>query len=187
VVILAEEKNENENQNKQPEGSKKKIYLGLTPLHAIIGGLVIMAILTIITGYFATHKSIKVEKPEEKQHAEKTVEMGTMFPLEPFIVNLIDYNGRRYLKTTIELEIEGLAGEDKKKEGEGEGGANKELEKMVPFMRNIIINILSSKTFKDISSVEGKDSLRQEIAFRINNAMTKGKIKNVYFKEFVIQ
>lgn len=174
---------------------KKSFKLNIKPVYVIIGGLVLMSFITFLTGYFATHKSEKpVEKPKEVPAAqEEESSLGLLYPLETFVVNLIDYNGRRYLKATIELEIEedktGPKKEAKKEEGgHGKGGsANPELDKMVPYMRNIIINILSSKTFKDISSVEGKDSLRQEIAFRINGAMTKGKIKNVYFKEFVVQ
>jgi flagellar FliL protein len=47
--------------------------------------------------------------------------------------------------------------------------------------------ILPSKQFSDISSIEGKIALRDEIMGSINDFLTQGKITNIYFKEFVVQ
>jgi flagellar FliL protein len=47
--------------------------------------------------------------------------------------------------------------------------------------------ILPSKRFDDISSVEGKIALRDEILEKLNSLLKQGKITNIYFKEFVVQ
>lgn len=161
---MAEEEKDKTEEQQEDESPKKK---GIPKMIVIIvAGLVLMLIVTIVVGYFVTHK------PEPKPVDSFVI--GPMYSLDPFVVNLIDYNGRRYLKTEIDLELEN----DK---------MTAEIERKVPFIRNIIINVLSSKTFKDISSIEGKDSLRREIVYRVNRALSGGKVKNVYFKDFVVQ
>ena len=49
----------------------------------------------------------------------------------------------------------------------------------------IIIIIISSKTYAEISSREGKDALREEIKNQVNLFLTKGQIVNVFFTEFI--
>ncbi|MBE9594726.1 MAG: flagellar basal body-associated FliL family protein, partial [Proteobacteria bacterium] len=40
---------------------------------------------------------------------------------------------------------------------------------------------------KEIVGFEGKQRLRDEIAIRVNNYLSKGQITKVYFTEFIIQ
>ena len=51
----------------------------------------------------------------------------------------------------------------------------------------MILLLLSSKSLDEIQTVEGKIALRQELIQRINQILTTGKIRNLYFTEFVIQ
>jgi len=62
-----------------------------------------------------------------------------------------------------------------------------ELDKRLPQVRDSILMILPSKRFEDISSVEGKIALRDQIIETLNGFLTLGKITNIYFKEFVVQ
>lgn len=100
--------------------------------------------------------------------------LGPICPLETFIVNLADKGGNRYLRVTMDLEL-----------------ANPELQseitKRMPQIRDSILMILPSKRFDDISSVEGKTELRDEILEKLNSLLTMGKITNIFFKEFVVQ
>lgn len=100
--------------------------------------------------------------------------IGTMFALEPFVVNLNDPGGKRYLKTKIELEF--INGE-----------VLNELEGRLPQLRDSILILLSSKMLEDIQSIDGKIALRNALIMRINQLLTLGKIKNLYFTEFVVQ
>jgi flagellar protein FliL len=98
----------------------------------------------------------------------------SIYGMEIFVVNLNDPGGKRYLKTKIHLEYTGTELAD-------------ELKLRQPQLRDMILLLLSSKTIEEIQSTEGKITLRRELILRINQALQKGKIRNLYFTEFVIQ
>ncbi len=101
-------------------------------------------------------------------------EVGLMYPLDIFTVNLLSESGRRYLKVEMNLEI---AGEE----------LSPELDAKKPIFRDIIIRILSSKSLEEISTVKGKEKLKEQIVNEINMRLKDGKVKNVYFTDFVVQ
>jgi flagellar FliL protein len=106
-------------------------------------------------------------------HGEPAVK-DTLFNLEPFIVNLQDNSGTRYLKLTINLEL-------------SEGASAADLTAQSTQIRDSLIILLSSKSYTDIGTVEGKYLMRDEIVARVNQFLKKGKVKTAYFTEFVIQ
>lgn len=97
-------------------------------------------------------------------------------PLDPFIVNLMDKSGmgKRYLKVTMKLEV---GSEDDKEL----------LEEHTPQIRDTVLLLLSSLTFKDINSIDGKLELKQSLLSRINRVLGDGRVKTIYFSEFVVQ
>ena len=60
-----------------------------------------------------------------------------------------------------------------------------EIDKRKAQIRDIIIMVLSSKTYEEVSSSSGKDSLRGEIRDTINSFLVQGKISNVFFTDFI--
>lgn len=109
---------------------------------------------------------------DDKAEAEKVEEVGKVIPLETFIVNLAGSKGRKVLKVNMELEIKG---ED----------IIQEIDNRKAQIRDFIIIILSSKTYDEVSTKEGKDNLRNEIKDQVNSFLSKGKIMNVYFTELI--
>ncbi|MBX2987607.1 MAG: flagellar basal body-associated FliL family protein [Bdellovibrionaceae bacterium] len=107
-----------------------------------------------------------------KEASEEKAFVGKVIPLESFIVNLAGSKGRKIARVNMELELQG-------------DQVAEEIEKRKAQIRDIIIITLSSKTYEEVSSREGKDNLRGEIKDTINNFLTKGKIKNVFFTEFI--
>jgi flagellar protein FliL len=105
---------------------------------------------------------------------EAITEVGLMFPLDTFTVNLLSESGRRYLKVEMNLEIEGEE-------------LSPELETKKPIFRDIIIRILSSKSLEEISTIKGKEKLKEQIVNDLNMRLKDGKVKNVYFTDFVVQ
>ena len=101
-------------------------------------------------------------------------DMGPIYPLETFIVNLADERGKKYLKTRLELELDGAM-------------VVAEIDKRLPQFRDTILTILSSKSFEDIRQLEGKYQLRAEIMTMLNQFLNSGKITNIYFTEFIVQ
>ena len=63
----------------------------------------------------------------------------------------------------------------------------KELEKIQPRIRDTLILLLSSKTYLDLSSLEGKQQLKQEIKQKIAALPSGRKVSDVFFTEFVAQ
>jgi len=108
-----------------------------------------------------------IEKPE-KEIKEIT------YKLDPFVVNLMDNGGRRYLKVTMDFVVESQRVVD-------------EIERKKPSIKDIIIMVLSGKTFDDIATQEGKIKLRNQIKDSVNKLLNTGKVIKIYFTEFVIQ
>jgi len=106
--------------------------------------------------------------------APKKEEILPTIDLDPFIVNLADRETRRYLKVKMSLEVSN----DKVEE---------EVKKRMPEIRDTITMLLSSKTYADLSTVDGKMALKAAIMNRLNAILVSGKVTNVYFTEFVIQ
>jgi len=100
--------------------------------------------------------------------------LGPIISLDTFIVNLADTGGKRYLRMTIDLELD-------REELESE------VNKRLPQVRDSILTILPTKRFEDISSAQGKTALRDQMLERINGMLARGQITNIYFKEFVVQ
>ena len=100
--------------------------------------------------------------------------IGPMVEMDDFTVNLLNENGKRYLRTKINLELDS---ED----------LMPEIEKKIPVLRDIIIQILASKQVEEITTKDGKERLKDELVKVINRALIDGQIKNVYFTTFVIQ
>jgi len=111
---------------------------------------------------------------EEMEEEAETVVIGEMFPLDTFVVNLADPKGKRYLRTTMQLE---LAPEQ----------TVETFEQRLPQIRDIILTVLPTKQSQEIRTVDGKTALRQEIMFRLNDLLKVESVANIYFTEFVIQ
>lgn len=61
-----------------------------------------------------------------------------------------------------------------------------ELERRTAEIQHIIHILLSGKKYQEINSVEDSIALAEEIKARINMILTSGMVKEVYFKEFLI-
>ncbi len=115
---------------------------------------------------------IKGEAEAQKKESEKKDFIGNLIPLETFLVNLSGSRGRKLLKINMEIEVDGEE-------------VQAEIEQLKPKIRDIIIVTLSSKTYSQISTKDGKDILRGEIRDQVNLFLTKGQIKRVYFTELI--
>jgi flagellar FliL protein len=116
------------------------------------------------------------QTPSDPQASKDAPELdvGMTFTMDPFVVNLNEPGGKRYLKSKIELEFV----EDK---------VRQELELRLPQLRDVVLLHLSSKALDDIQSVDGKIELKNSLIARINQVLKRGKIRNLYFTQFVIQ
>ena len=112
------------------------------------------------------------EASTQAEEAQQDDFIGTVIPLETFVVNLSGSRGRKLARINMEIEVSG-------------GDVQVEIDKLKPKIRDHIIIILSSKTYAEISNEDGKNNLREEIKDQLNLFLTKGQIKRVYFTEFI--
>ena len=122
----------------------------------------------------ATPQERTMQRSSQGVPESSLAEIGPMFPLDTFTVNLLSESGRRYLKVEMNLE---LSGEE----------LGKELDNKTAVIRDIIIRLLSSKSLEEISTAKGKEKLKEQIVDQLNMRLRDGHINNVYFTEFVVQ
>jgi flagellar FliL protein len=101
-------------------------------------------------------------------------EQSVPFALDPFLLNLADLSGKRYLRATFEFEVSPPPGAE-------------EMKAKTSQIRDRIILVLTSKTFDEIRTTTGKGALREKILNELNPILTSGKARHIYFKEFVVQ
>lgn len=122
----------------------------------------------------STSAPAKAKSEGDDVASRKLSEIGILYPLDTFTVNLKSDAGRRYLKATISLELKGPE-------------LSIELDKKAAVIRDRIIRILTSKSIEEISSTKGKQKVSEQIVDILNSMISDGSIKGIYFTEFVIQ
>lgn len=152
-------------QAQEKKGSKKKLLALL---------IVILLILLVGGGagfyFFVFHK--KAKNAEIPQVAPQKI--GIMYNLGSFLVNLADKNANTYAKVSITLELSNQK-------------VQEEVVKRLPIIKDAVINLLSSKTYDQIRTPEGKEELRLELIKRINAILITGGVQNIYFTQFIVQ
>ncbi|QOP41618.1 flagellar basal body-associated protein FliL [Sulfurimonas marina] len=180
---MAEEVKEEESQGKKSSNMLMIIIIIVLVLIIILGAI---AFLFIGSDDEEAISSTPAKQEKVKQTTKRTSgynmeedsrslnEIGILYPLDTFTVNLKSDSGRRFLKTTISLELEGEE-------------LSLELDAKSAVLRDRIIRILSSKTLEEVSSKKGKNKLSMQIMDTLNSMISDGRIKGIYFTEFVIQ
>lgn len=164
------------------EVMKEQMEKRSSTVKIVLIGLFSFLITVVIAGTFLliTYKNVggitNNNQTVVENKKSKSVEMGPIVPISPeIIVNLYSEDGsERYLKVNLTFEV-------------NDNKAQEELTKRIPQVRDMLINILSSKTKEKIDQKEGKELIRREIISAINSLMNKGQVTNVFFQDFVIQ
>ncbi len=175
---------EEKNEEKAPQKSSSKLVLII-----IIVLLVLILVGGGLAAYFLLGDNSDQQKNNEQSQAQTQakqtkkrniarnsdlMQIGPIYPLDQFIVNLLSENGARFLKIKMDLELSGQE-------------LTAELDKKKSLIRDIVIRTLTSKTFQEVSTGKGKDKLKDELVDRINSVLADGSIRNIFFTEFVVQ
>ena len=185
---MAEEETTEESAPKEKKSSNMLMIIIIIVLMFIIIIGAVVAVLLMNGGDEAANTVASTPQVKEKSISKQTSrtntdtlddtrkldQIGTLYPLDTFTVNLKSDSGRRYLKVALSLELDGKE-------------LSNELDAKSPVLRDRIIRILSSKTLEEISSRKGKQKVSDQIMDTINSMLTDGRIKGIYFTEFVIQ
>jgi flagellar FliL protein len=100
--------------------------------------------------------------------------IGPMVDIEPFIVNILDQDGTRYLKAAITLEM-------------ADAEAVEAVTRRMPQLRDAILLLIGNKSFNELSDLQGKLQLRSELLDRLNRILSNGSVRKIYFTDFVVQ
>ena len=171
-----------ENQSKKGNGLVLVIIVVILLLLLVVGGLLAFLLMGNSEDAAQTQavqaQTEQVQASAPKNTAGKRsndyINMGPVYPLDQFIVNLLSESGSRYLKTKVDLELSAET-------------LTPEIDKKKPLIRDIIVSTLSSKTYAEVSTQKGKNRLKDEIVDRLNEVLADGHIKNIYFTDFVVQ
>jgi flagellar FliL protein len=162
----------------EPKAEKKS---SLVKVIIIIFVMLILLLALAVGGFIAWTKYIAPAigmaphgaAPTAKEKVTDTT-LGPILPLEPFIVNLAEAGGKRFIKITMEIELS-----SKELEVEVKG--------RIPQFKDHIITVLSSKAMDEVITAEGKFKLKEEIMARLNQNLKGGTVRNIFFTEFVVQ
>jgi flagellar protein FliL len=152
-------------------GSKKKLILILA---------IVLTVLAI--GGAAAFFMLSGKAAEGAAEEEVVQELGppTFVVMDQFVVNLAEPDTTRYLQIGITYEVSGPAQAD-------------EIKNFTPVIRSRILLVLSGKNVSQLTSIEGKQQLMDELV-DLARVTIKGDpkdptrgIRDVHFSSFVIQ
>lgn len=112
--------------------------------------------------------------PDSPEVKARTLAPGELVALDPFIVNLADASGKRYLKLSLSVEV-------------ADKPTVADLQKVMPVVKDSILLLLSSKSYSDIATLEDKLHLKREIIMRLNQILGGPKVVDLFFSDFVVQ
>lgn len=162
---------EEEKQESQPKKKSGKLkWILMLVILLLLGGGGYFA----YTKFFASSDDTATSEEQAGKQADKGPQDAKLVTLPTFLVNLADPLGRRYLKLTMDVEVEGEKTVEK-------------LNENMAKVRDAVILLLSSKTYADLSTLENKQLLKMEIVNQLNLILETSNILRVYFTEMVIQ
>ena len=155
-------------------GGKKKLIIIIVAVVLLLV-IAIVAVLLLTGGEEEEAEEEIVEVTEEGEPLASPI----FLPLDSYIVNLKD--GRRYLKTTIQLML-------------GEEMASAYLTARIVEIKDIVLSELQDLSVEDVKQAESREALRQRLISAISQIFPSKPewedpepIKKVLFEEFVLQ
>jgi flagellar protein FliL len=119
------------------------------------------------------------QKLEEERKKEVTTMGTTLEKAVELTVNIAGTNGERFLVCAVNFEWN----------AEAHPTFQPEFEKRLPKIRDIIINILSSRTLSELQSSTGKNEITRSILNDVRSIMPEeaGEVRNCFLDKFIIQ
>jgi flagellar FliL protein len=117
-----------------------------------------------------------MRRPASAPAAEVSTSRG-LVAFDPFVVNLADPGGSRFIRVTLSLVVN------------DEKVASKISDTPVSLKeaRSAILELLSEQNSAGLVTPEGKQALKKAIIERVSKIFSDAKVTDVYFSEFVVQ
>lgn len=162
----------------KPKGSTLKIVLIIVLPILLIGSTVAGLYLGGVFGGSDTEE-VSDEDEEEGEDEEASDGPAVYIPLDPaFVVNFASGGQARFLQITVEVMTRDAAVEA-------------QVKTHTPVIRNNLVLLFSSQTYEDVSTLEGKEALREEALSVVQGILEEESgdpgVEAVYFTSFVMQ
>lgn len=168
--------------------------------------LVVLAVVIAVISGVSSFVAIRLAMPQQiivekhiqeiegKQAADLEPVMGPVYPVGEFIVNLSD-PGRRYLKTSVVLQMAAPKGEKPEAGGSGGNGGGDDPTAAIkaamapyePLYKDAIITTLAKHSVAELNAPGGRTALKEELKSILNQRVPGKTVMDVYFTDFVIQ
>jgi flagellar FliL protein len=89
--------------------------------------------------------------------------------IEPVVINLSDGH---YIRMAIAL---GYVGEES------------ELKNKLPAVNDILITTAGAMSSRELISPEGKELLKENLLLKINSVLSGVRVRNIFYREFIVQ
>ncbi len=169
---IIDEEDEVTEEESQPRGGVEASKI--VKLLLYVAGSILLVVLVMGISYLVS-KNVQESSYEKRQDiiAAPPPEPLSSFELQDFAKTTADVEPH-FLKMKISLAYEPSV------------ALNNELLKRKDQIRHIVNIILQGKKYEDLDSVSDAVALAEEIKAHINVILISGKIKEVYFKELVV-
>ena len=111
---------------------------------------------------------------EAGDQAEQTI---GVLEMETFLTNINDPEGQRHARLRVKLAV---VPEERVAEIKADA-------LLMARLRDRILTLLTSKTYRQLNDAKGKELFRKEILERLNPLLESGEVKEVLFSDFVVQ
>ena len=158
----------------QSKSNKILIIIIVLLLFILIGGSGV-AIYIYMNNDSLTQLHVSTVQKKTNFADEKLAQIGPLYPLDPFTVNLKTADGKDvYLKTTLTLELDSKL-------------LANELNSKNAVIRDEIIKILSNQKAETISIDIEQDKVCKQIKDKLNSMLSDGQVENVYILSLIVQ
>ena len=160
-----QDQDEAESEPPKKKGRSKLLFVGL-PLLLLMGG-------GGAGWWYFMQPAVAAEGAAAEEKEE--VRPG-LVSFEPFVVNLADPGGRKFLRVGVQLLLP----------DESTAAELEEDELEISRLRSAVLELLTTRTSADVNNVEGRAALKKAIA-ETAHQVGHVEVRDVLFKEFVVQ
>lgn len=183
---MAEEEDNEEDIEAKPKGSALAkislfIILPLFIIGGVIGGLYFAGIFGDDTAIIADADAAEdgEEDDGESEEDDAPPAPALYIPISPaFVVNFVDGGKARFLQITMEVMTR-------------DPQVTAHIKTHLPAIKNNLVMLFSSQSYEDISTLEGKETLREEALTVVQEILEEETgdpgIETVYFTSLVMQ
>lgn len=130
--------------------------------------LLIVVIVVLIGASAFWVVSMKADNTEKQK-----IEIGPVYETEEYTVNIAN-TLNHFIKAKFAIE---LSNEE----------ALQEVETKLPIIQDTIIMVLSGQDLQTLSTVEGKEKLKETVLKSINDILEDGQANKIYYKNIIFQ